>query len=218
MQKRKGAQLLFGLCLLSTVDGNLSNIACVFFPTHRFCSQSHPSESQTVGTCISHPNPTNSTDSKFNFDFAFAGVPSKDRLKFLNAAARWREVIIGDTQNVTISRAGSSACGSWPAAVDDILICAVYKRIDGEGRILGYAGPQVFRSSNLEAPPPVIGQVSCFSCHSRNVHCRSLIRLPSQMTFDIDDTDIIGFEEIIVSRQRAEHRQPPALNIVRSPD
>ena len=169
--------------LPSSVEG-VPELICQLLPV--VCGGGVPGPSP-AGTCEgSNPNPTSDTNSQFDFDFAFDGVPTDDQSMFTDAAARWRQVIIGDVSDVTIS-SGSSECGSWPNKVDDLHICkyqcyhcigrsfdccthpfclfagAVYDNIDGEGSILGYAGPRLYRSSD-DAPIPATGQVSTYNC------------------------------------------------------
>jgi hypothetical protein len=59
---------------------------------------------------------------------------------FTAAARRWEQVITGDLPNVNSSTYGF---------IDDLLITANVRAIDGPGRILGQAGPDAFRSGSL---------------------------------------------------------------------
>lgn len=42
----------------------------------------------------------------------------------------------------------SDGC-TWPEIIDDLYICAMYARIDGPSKVLGYAGPEYVREDNL---------------------------------------------------------------------
>jgi trimeric autotransporter adhesin len=64
-------------------------------------------------------------------------TPSQ-QMTFLEAAARWEEIVIGDLPNV--------------GAIDDILIFASIEPIDGPGGILGFAGPTGLRGDGTFLP------------------------------------------------------------------
>lgn len=63
---------------------------------------------------------------------------------FQQAANRWQEIIVGDLPNVTDPVTGQ--------VIDDILILATARPIDGVGQILGQAGPTHFRSGPRGLP------------------------------------------------------------------
>jgi hypothetical protein len=68
------------------------------------------------------------------------GLTASERTIFQQAADRWAQIIVGDLPDVTYNG----------VAVDDLLIDASAMVIDGQGGILGSAGPDRFRSgSNL---------------------------------------------------------------------
>lgn len=89
--------------------------------------------------------------SSFNIEFRYlTPVSERQRAAFDRAAARWRQVIVGELSNITASR--DSFCGLENSAlnevVDDLLIFVMIDSIDGPGDILGSAGPCTIRSSN----------------------------------------------------------------------
>ena len=83
------------------------------------------------------------TATNYSIDVRFAGglTPSQ-RSVFELAAARWSEIIVGDLPDVAIGG----------EVIDDLLIIAEGKHIDGAGSILGQAGPTHIRpDTNLPA-------------------------------------------------------------------
>ncbi len=66
-------------------------------------------------------------------------TPSQQAV-FEDAANRWEEIIIGDVPDVVVPDFGP---------VDDIVIDASAPLIDGQGDILGQAGPTVFREGSF---------------------------------------------------------------------
>ena len=91
--------------------------------------------------------PVSSFDIRFRY---LSTVTGAKRAVFERAAARWKQVIVGDVADVNASR--SSFCGVTGSAldeiVDDLLIFVEVVPIDGPGKILGSAGPCVIRSLN----------------------------------------------------------------------
>lgn len=95
------------------------------------------------------------TDYEINLEFSGSEF-SRDRQKvFIQAAQRWMNVIEGDLQAIEEIDlpAGDDVCTTFntPAfvgTIDDLLIFASIEPIDGEGNILGQAGPAFTRTSN----------------------------------------------------------------------
>ena len=87
-------------------------------------------------------------ESDFNIELQFmGGLTIAQRAAFEFATARWSEIITGDLPNVSLNGRD----------IDDVLILAEGKPIDGTGRILGQAGPTHVRTgSNL----PIRGTMS----------------------------------------------------------
>src|SRR5690606_28009783 len=81
--------------------------------------------------------------------FAPGTVSPSQQAIFLQAAARWSEVITGDLSDVadvTQGEVDSCAAGyTFSGDVDDLLILARSSDIDGPGGVLGSAGPCWFR-------------------------------------------------------------------------
>ncbi|MEO8575455.1 MAG: leishmanolysin-related zinc metalloendopeptidase [Gemmatimonadales bacterium] len=97
-----------------------------------------------------------SVQSGYDIDIRFFGpaMSSEQRAIFTNAAARIRGVVVGDIVNVLATNIDVvSACGATGVAplnelIDDVIIYASIIPIDGPGKILGQAGPCLFRSSS----------------------------------------------------------------------
>ena len=70
-----------------------------------------------------------------------AGLSSSQKDAFAAAADRWTKVIVGDLPSVRIG----------DEVIDDVLIIAQGKPIDGVGKILGQAGPTHLRPANAGA-------------------------------------------------------------------
>ncbi len=74
----------------------------------------------------------------FSIKLQMSGLTSSQKTIFQQAANRWKEVIVGDIPNATYRG----------ETVDDILISASARNIDGVNGILGQAGPDALRSSS----------------------------------------------------------------------
>lgn len=79
-------------------------------------------------------------DSDFNIQLKFTGgLSASQRSVFELAKARWQEIITGDLPSILVDG----------EEIDDLLIEASGEAIDGEGRVLGQAGPTHVRSDSL---------------------------------------------------------------------
>ncbi len=74
---------------------------------------------------------------KIDVDF-LGGLTDSQKTLFKNAALRWSRVIVGDLPDLTING----------RVIDDILIQASGRDIDGVGRVLGRAGPTRIRTGS----------------------------------------------------------------------
>lgn len=89
-----------------------------------------------IQTECAHPR----TASDFNIEVQFmGGLTVAQRAAFELAAARWSEIITGDLPSFRV----------LGRDIDDVLILAEGKPIDGPGRILGRAGPTHLRPGSL---------------------------------------------------------------------
>ncbi len=93
--------------------------------------------------------------SQFDIDVRFIGDggTQQQRDAFIRAAAKWRRVIVGDVHTARVSEV-AGYCDSWIPAIDetinDVVIFARIRSIDGVGKILAQAGPCSFSTvSNL---------------------------------------------------------------------
>ena len=78
----------------------------------------------------------------FNIAISYSGDPAYQSY-FTAAAQRWQQVITGDLPDVFSSTYG---------LVDDLLISVTVGAIDGQGGILGQAGPDSIRSTGSQLP------------------------------------------------------------------
>ncbi len=93
--------------------------------------------------------------SSFDIDVRFigdGGTPQQ-RNAFIRAAAKWRRVIVGDVHTMRVSEV-AGYCDTWIPAIDetinDVVIFARIRSIDGVGRTLAQAGPCSYSTvSNL---------------------------------------------------------------------
>lgn len=97
----------------------------------------NPSYSLTINPPSASPPPPPPTGA-FDIQLNVTGMTASQRAIFAQAAARWEEIIIGDVADAYYNG----------ILVDDLLIDASGRSIDGSGGILGQAGPDSFRSSN----------------------------------------------------------------------
>ncbi len=96
-----------------------------------------------------------SVESLFDIDVRFVGDGGTQRQRdaFLRAAAKWRRVIVGDVHSVRVNDVAGD-CDSWLPAINetinDVVVFARIRSIDGVGKILAQAGPCSFSTtSNL---------------------------------------------------------------------
>jgi hypothetical protein len=89
----------------------------------------------------------------FRIEVRFIGsgfTPARQEA-FRDAAQRWARVIIGDLPDGGLNKP-ANACGAGEPAVneliDDLLIHAVIREMDGPGGVLGSAGPCLIRQAN----------------------------------------------------------------------
>ncbi|MEV6677139.1 leishmanolysin-related zinc metalloendopeptidase [Streptomyces erythrochromogenes] len=86
------------------------------------------------------------TTSPFQIEVRFVGgLTNNQKDVFAEAAERWARVIVGDLETAIIRDF------SGELVIDDLLIDAEGVPIDGEGGILGAAGPVAFRSEDAAA-------------------------------------------------------------------
>lgn len=94
--------------------------------------------------------------SEFDIEVVFldgSAPTAEQQAVFELAAARWSQVIVGDLPDVT-SDVDANSCGTAHPAfqdleVDDLVILAMVTPIDGEGGVLGQAGPCELRGSSF---------------------------------------------------------------------
>ncbi len=98
-----------------------------------------------------------SCQSSFTIETRFLGsafTPAREQV-FLEAAERWAEVIIGDLPDIAVNKPADDCDAGEPAlneTIDDLLIHAIIEPIDGEGGVLGSAGPCYIRTSGDQLP------------------------------------------------------------------
>ncbi|MEM6533650.1 MAG: leishmanolysin-related zinc metalloendopeptidase [Myxococcota bacterium] len=99
--------------------------------------------------------------SSFNIQLRFENDVSESiRASFLAAAARWSGVIRSDLSDITLDLADlPSDCStdeSGATRIDDLLVLVEVREIDGEGRVLGQAGPCLIRTADRS---PLVGKM-----------------------------------------------------------
>ena len=92
--------------------------------------------------------------SGYTITIRFLGTPptASQQAAFDEAAARWATLVLGDLSDQVFTPADDIRfCGGQllDETVDDLLIFAEIKTIDGAGGILGQAGPCIIRDDNL---------------------------------------------------------------------
>lgn len=90
---------------------------------------------------------------RFNIELVFLNsVSEAQRQAFIKAKARWEQVIVGDIPTEARIERGDLVCNVLTfrdIQIDDILIFVDIGPIDGEGKVLGRAGPCAFGMFNL---------------------------------------------------------------------
>lgn len=93
------------------------------------------------------PPPSSPSSGQFQITLMNMGSDTTYNHIFEKAARRWEKIIVGDLPDVPKQ---ASSSHSWFGSdfdkrvnidIDDILIGYEMERIDGEGKVLGYAGP-----------------------------------------------------------------------------
>ena len=99
--------------------------------------------------------------SSFDVVLRFLDTPTaRQRQAFENATARWRQLVIGDLQDIQIPEGAvpANSCGAGTPAiaelVDDIVILVRLASIDGVDGVLGSAGPCIVTTTG---PRTVVG-------------------------------------------------------------
>ncbi len=102
--------------------------------------------------------------SQFNIIVRYLGTPPSSTVQaaFSNAAARWAQVIVGDLTNLVVTQPAGTLITGIPGvgtitcvpalnneSVDDMVIYADVRSIDGEGAILGFATPWHVRANDV---------------------------------------------------------------------
>jgi hypothetical protein len=103
-------------------------------------------------TCTSVPASSYDID----FEFLGTGMTEDRRQVFAEAAGLWSAVVIGDLEDVVVETGDlpetDEVCGfvtpAFVGTIDDLLIFAEIGPIDGEGKILGQAGPAFIRAAS----------------------------------------------------------------------
>jgi Leishmanolysin len=127
---------------------------------------------------------TTTPNGGFDIVVRFLSEPtSEEALAFAQAEVRWERVITGDLQDGSVNVA-AGACGTGTPAlnevVDDVLILANFRNIDGPGHVLAQAGPCLIRDAN-------------------NDNHFEVGDLPGVgvMTFDNDDLDFVEQNDVL---------------------
>jgi len=98
---------------------------------------------------------TAQVQSAYSIDVRFtATTPANHQATFLSAANRIRAIVIGDVPDEVLVDLDVSRCGGpvgqlLNETVDDIIIYADIRDLDGPGKILGRAGPCFLRDNSL---------------------------------------------------------------------
>jgi hypothetical protein len=104
-------------------------------------------------------------------------------LAFAQAEARWEQVITGDLEDGSV-KVAAGTCGTGTPAldevVDDVVILAAFRNIDGPGNVLAQAGPCLIRDANND------NQFQVGDLPGVGV-----------MTFDADDLDFVEQNNVL---------------------
>ena len=119
-----------------------------------------------------------SSNGNYDIKLQFSGTaftPERQQV-FEDAAARWSEIIVGDIEDAVFRPDvlnANTACGysdqTFITEVDDLIIFANIRLIDGENGILGQAGPVFLRT---EGNLPIVGCMEFDSADVANLEAK----------------------------------------------
>lgn len=127
---------------------------------------------------------TTTPNGGFDIVVRFLTEPTfEEALAFAQAEVRWEQVITGDLQDGSVNVPAGSCGTGTPAineVVDDVLILATFRNIDGRGNVLAQAGPCLIRDGN-------------------NDNTFEVGDLPGVgvMTFDTEDLDFVEQNDVL---------------------
>lgn len=107
-----------------------------------------PSPGLKCGSCANNIENEETSTPGYDIYYDLHGVPAIDTIVFINARERWKYVILSDLSDISSDVIETGSRCSLPPTIDDLYICGQYSSIDGEGGILGQAGPTYLRTSN----------------------------------------------------------------------
>jgi len=93
----------------------------------------------------------------YNIDLNLARVPPSYRKTFLDAAARWMSVIVGDVPDVDGTKYQNRSVCNVPKKIDDIHICCQVVPMDGPGAVIGVATAEFYRNNTGGPIYPTMG-------------------------------------------------------------
>lgn len=133
-----GTRLAFSAGTSNTETISLSNLAAGTYHVRVLGYQgaANPNYSMVLTPGSGGTTPPPPTGGGYNIQLRMTGLTASQQAIFQQAVNRWQSVIIGDLPNTTYNG----------VAVDDLLIDASARVIDGRGGILGQAGPDRFRT------------------------------------------------------------------------
>lgn len=149
-------------------DGMIVSVPLAVHGTHQveLTVTDDDGASTSAGTVVAlDPAPPGGVESEFEITLLSGGTGfTEERMQvFRDAATRWSEVIVGDLPAVDVPQSAVDNCASsgdftTPGLVDDVLMLATIRSIDGAGGVLGFAGVCYRRSGTLGLP--VLGQMT----------------------------------------------------------
>ncbi len=146
-------------CTLDFGDGTPPASQCNGPVNHTY--QNPGTFTATLTVDDGHTNPVTQTatvsvssgsTSGFDIQLVYVDPPSDPAVRqaFEDAAARWSQVITGDLPDVQ-ANIPANACGNpsaYQGTVDDLVIFVSVANIDGQGGVLGQAGPCYLRNAS----------------------------------------------------------------------
>jgi Leishmanolysin len=107
---------------------------------------------------VTNRSPPSIVPVTFKISLALNGMSALDKAVLKKAAKRWSDIIVADVEDVSTQNMVPSIPGcKYPSMIDDLHICSEFNSVDGQGGILGYAGPDYVRLSN---GLPIMGSMS----------------------------------------------------------
>lgn len=133
--------------MVEHVDASHSRSTSSILKSRSHKCKSKSSSSRSSSSSKKSSNNLDETGGGYQIDLRTVNIRGNDTYPFKLAQDRWSNVITHDISDIYFGEGHFDECGQIPAIVDDLSICARFRRLPR--RILGYAGPYYYRTANM---------------------------------------------------------------------